>query len=142
MAQRKQALFENLVYDEAENLLETTFIGDEAHYILLDNDFKRHISAESVDRQVVGWMQQQASSNKDLVSENIMSMLGKDDLFTKAAIDASISNMDQVMEQGIPSDARTMLGMMGFKIIVDVHGELVDLKLPGGGGMFGDDWLD
>ena len=42
-----------------------------------------------------------------------------------------IPNIDQVMEHGLPDDARTMLGMMGFKIVVNVHGEVVDLEMPG-----------
>ena len=65
------------------------------------------------------------------VSGQIMNMMGKDDLFTKAMIDSSIGNMEQIMQQGMPDDARTMLGMMGFKIIVNVHGEVIDMTMPG-----------
>jgi len=139
MPQLKPALFTNLVYDEHDQMLETTYIGNEPHYIVMDNDFKRHVPSETVDRQVVEWLQKQALANKEMVSENIMSMMGKDDLFTKAMIDSSIGKMDQVMEQGIPDDARNMLGMMGFRIVIDVHGEVVDMKLPGGPDIFGDD---
>ncbi len=142
MAQIRPAVFQGLIFDEQSNQLDVTFIGNEAHYVLLDGDFKRHITAEDVDRQVVSWMQQQANANKELVSENIMSMMGKDDLFTKAAIDSSLGQMDKIMEQGIPDDARTMLGMMGFKIVINVHGELVDIDMPGGAGMLGDDEWD
>jgi hypothetical protein len=35
-----------------------------------------------------------------------------------------------MMGQGIPNDARMMLGMMGFKVVINVHGELVDLQAP------------
>ena len=59
-----------------------------------------------------------------------MAMLDKDDLFTKAMIDSSIGNMEQMMDQGIPDDARMMLGMMGFKVVINVHGELVKLDMP------------
>ena len=55
-------------------------------------------------------------------------------------IDSSISNMDQVMQQGLPDDARTMLGMVGFKIVVNVHGEVVNLELPGQELPDNDDW--
>ncbi len=126
-----KALFAGLVYDEEGKLLETTHVGAEPNYIILDGDFKRHVAAELVDRQVVAWLQQQAAANKELVSTQLMQMLGKDDLFTKAMIDSSITHMDeQVMQQGIPDDARLMLGMMGFKIIVNIHGELVRLDAP------------
>jgi len=129
-SRHKQALFATLVYTEEGEAVENTFIGSEPHYVIMDGDFKRHVAAEDVDRQVVSWLQQQVSANKDLVSEGVMGMLGKDDLFTKAMIDASIQNMDQVMQQGMPDDARMMLGMMGFKVIVNYHGEVVNLEMP------------
>lgn len=128
----RQALFSGLVYSEDGNPVETTFVGAEPHYIIMDGDFKRHVPAEEVDRQVVDWVQQQAAANKEIVSEQIMQLLGKDDLFTKAMVDSSITHMDrQVMAQGLPEDARIMLGMMGFKIVVNVHGEVVNLEMPG-----------
>ena len=124
------ALFEGLVYDEAGQPVDTAFIGAEPHYVVMDGDFKRHITAEVVDRQVVEWIQGQALANKELVSEQIMKMMGQEDLFTKAMIDSSLVNMEKMMEQGIPEDARMMLGMMGFKVVINVHGELVDLEAP------------
>ena len=127
----RRALFESLVYDESGNLIETTFLGQDPYYIVMDGDFKRHVPAEEIDGQVIAWIKQQATANKELVSDQIMQFLGKDDLFTKAMIDSSIATMDkQVMQQGMPDDARMMLGMMGFKIIVNIHGEVVDLEMP------------
>jgi hypothetical protein len=127
----RQALFTGLIYNEAGQPVETTFVGSEPNYIILDGDFKRHVAAEEVDRQVIGWLQEQAEANKDMVSAGMMTMLGKDDLFTKAMIDSSLTHMERVMEQGLPDDARTMLGMIGFKIIVNTHGEVVNLEVPG-----------
>ena len=126
----KQAIFANLVYSEDGEAVETTYIGTEPHYVIMDGDFKRHVAAEEIDRQVIGWLQGQVSANQELVSTNIMAMMGKDDLFTKAMIDSSIGRLSEMMQQGLPDDARMMLGMMGFKIIVNVHGEVVDLEMP------------
>jgi hypothetical protein len=129
----RQALFTGLVYDEDGQPVETTFVGTEPHYVILDDDFKRHVAAIEVDRQVLNFLQEQAEANKDMVTQGMMGMLGKDDLFTKAMIDSSLTHMDRVMEQGLPEDARTMLGMLGFKIIVNLHGEVVNLEMPGQG---------
>ena len=126
----KKALFANLVYDEDGNPVETTFIGQDPFYVILDGDFRRHVAAEEIDRQVVHWLTEQISANKDLVSEGVMNFIGKDDLFTKAMVDSSINRMDELMNQGMPDDARMMLGMMGFKVIVNYHGELVKLDMP------------
>ena len=125
-----KALFETLVYTEDGLPVAVAYLGGEAHYVIPDDDFKRHVEAKIVDRQVMDWLQQQILSNKEMVTEGVMSMLGKDDLFTKAMIDASIKNVDAMMEQGIPDDARMWLGMMGFKIIVNVHGEVVKVDAP------------
>lgn len=126
-----KALFTGLIYDETGEPVEMTFIGTEPNYVIMDDDFKRHVSAAEVDRQVLELIQAQAEANKEIVSEQIMGMIGKDDLFTKAMIDSSITNMDQIMQQGLPDDARIMLGMVGFKIIVNVHGEVIELTMPG-----------
>ena len=127
-----QALFEGLVYDEQENLLTTTRIGNEAFYIIDDDGFLRHIPAEDVDRQVLGFFMEQLEDNKDVAVEQALSMLGKDDLFTKAAIDSQLSNvdMDQIMAQGIPLQARDMLGMLGFRIRIDLQGEVTGIDQP------------
>lgn len=127
-----KALFASLIYDENGNPVDTTFIGTEAQYIVDDHGFHRHIDAETVDRQVLGFFLSQLEQNKDVAVEQALTMLGKDDLFTKAAIDAQLNNidMDQIIQQGIPAQARNMLGMMGFRIIINFHGEVVGIEQP------------
>lgn len=128
----RQALFDGLVFDENENLLATTQVGSEAYYIFDDAGFLRHIRAEDVDRQVLGFFLQQLEDNKEVAVAQALSMLGKDDLFTKAAIDAQLSqvNMEEIMAQGIPAQARDMLAMLGFRIMINVHGEVVEIDQP------------
>ena len=135
MSPPKQALFANLVFNEEDEPAEVVYIGAVPHYVILDDDFRRHVEAEAVDRQVVKSLRQQVLSNRELVTQGMLDMLGKDDLFTKAMIDASIQNMDKHMdilfEHGLPEDTRTWLGMLGFKVVVNVHGEVVRLDAPG-----------
>jgi hypothetical protein len=126
-----KALFAGLVMDENGNPLDTTYLGEEAQYVLDDNGFLRHIDAEVIDRQVLGALQNQILANKDAVEQGLMKMMGSEDIFTKAAIDKSIQNMDQVLTQGIPDDARQMLGMMGFRVVVNYHGEVLRIDQPG-----------
>lgn len=126
-----RALFAGLVVDENGQPLEVVTIGDEAQYVLDDNGFRRHIDAEAVDRQVLDALQAQIEANKDAVEQGIMKMMGSEDIFTKAAIDKSIKDMDQVLKVGIPDDARQMLGMMGFRVVVDYHGEVLRIDQPG-----------
>ena len=127
-----QALFEGLVYDEQENLLMVTHIGNEAFYIIDDEGFLRHVSAEDVDRQVLRVFLEQLEDNKDIAVQQALNMLGKDDLFTKAAVDAQLNNVDmeQIMAQGIPLQARNMLGMLGFRVTINLHGQVTEINQP------------
>lgn len=127
-----QALFEGLVYDERENLLPTAVIGGDAQYVVDDDGFRRHVDAEGVDRQVLAFFLNQLQSNKDLAVEQALNMLGQDDLMTKAAIEASLRNinMDQIIAQGMPAQAREMMGFLGFRIVIDVHGDVIRLDQP------------
>jgi hypothetical protein len=125
-----KAVFEGLVFDELGRTLEVATVGGEAQYVIDDDGFLRHIDAASIDRQVLAVIQEQINASKDIVEEGMMRMLDNYDLFTKAAIDASIRNLDQVLDRGIPDDARMWLGMMGFRVVVNVHGEVVKFDMP------------
>ena len=131
----RHALFAGLVLNEQDEPAEVVYIGTIPHYVILDDGFRRHVEAETVDRQVIQLLRQQILSNRELVTQGMLDMLGKDDLFTKAMIDASIQNIDRHIDllftQGLPEDTRTWLGMLGFKIVVNVHGEVVRLDAPG-----------
>lgn len=128
----KQGLFAGLIYDEWENLVGTALVGNEAYYVVDDNGFKRHIDTEQVDRQILSVFIEQLQENKELAVEQALKFMGRDDLFTKAAIDASMRNidMDQIIAQGIPEQARNMMGMLGFRIIINIHGEVIRLDQP------------
>ena len=132
--QSRQALFQGLVFNEEDQLAEVDQVGGEPFYVVMDQDFRRYVEAEAIDRQVLAWLQQQVSSNQELVSEGAMSMLGADDLFTKAMIDASIQDLDkqieQLMRHGLPENIRAWLGVLGFRVIVNIHGEVVNIDAP------------
>jgi len=131
----KRALFEGLIVTPEGRPVTTATLGDTAQYVVTDGDFDFHLDAESVDRQVLRVLADQVASNKEAVSEGTMKMLGQDDLFTKAMIDASLNqmdaNFDKLLEQGLPESARAYLGMLGFRITVNYHGEVVGLEQPG-----------
>jgi len=126
-----KAIFAGLVIDEAGRPLDVDQVGNDATYVIDDDGFKRHIDAAQIDRQVLNILQEQIEANKPAVEEGLMKVMGSEDIFTKAAIDKSLNNFDQVLAQGLPSDALQWLGMMGFRITVNLHGEVVKLDQPG-----------
>jgi hypothetical protein len=131
----KQALFAGLVIDETGKAAETTYVGDEPCYVIDDAGFRRHISSEQIDRQVLQHLQDLMKGSEDLISEQTAKMLGQDDVFSVAAIQQQLKNMDKqfdmLLQQGIPEDARVYLGMMGFKVVVNYQGEVLRVEQPG-----------
>ena len=125
-------MFANLVFDENGNPLEIANVGGEAFYVIDDDGFHRHIDAEKVDREVVTFFVEQLQGNQDIAVEQLMRMTGQDDLMAKAAMDAQIRNVnvDDIVGQILPQQARDMLGMMGFRIIVNYRGEIVKMEQP------------
>lgn len=128
----QQALFNGVIFDEDDNLVQTTHVGEEAFYVIDDDGFRRHIEAEVVDRQVLNLFLTQLNEHKDEAVAQALRMMGKDDLFTKAAVDASIRNVDadQILAQGIPAQARDMMAMVGFRVVIDLHGEVIRIDQP------------
>ncbi len=131
----KQPLFAGLVQDEFGNPTETALVGDEPCYVVNDAGFRRHIPSEQVDRQVLQQMADMMKGSEDLLSEQTAKMLGQEDVFTIAAIQQQLKNIDkqfdQLLQTGLPEDMRAYLGMMGFKIVINVHGEVLRVEQPG-----------
>ncbi len=130
----KKALFEGLVVDEGDHQVETAYIGEEPFYIVNDAGFRRHIPAEQVDREVLRQMQEMMKGSEGFISEQTAKMLGQDDIFSKAMIEQQLKNMDKqfdaLIQQGIPEEGRAYLGMLGFKVVVNYHGEVVKIEQP------------
>ena len=131
----RQPLFAGLVFDEFGRPAETAFVGDEPCYVVNDAGFRRHIPSAQVDKQVLGHIADLMKGSENLISEQTAKMLGQEDVFTRAAIEQQLKNIDkqfdQMMQAGIPEDMRAYLGMMGFKVVIDVHGEVLSVDQPG-----------
>lgn len=139
----RKALFGGLVIDEHGRPAGTAYVGEEPCYVVDDAGFRRHIPAAQVDRAVLGHIAELMKGSEDLVSAQAAKMLGQEDIFTKAMIEQQLKNMDKqfdaMMETGIPEDARAYLGMLGFKIVVDMHGEVLRVEQPGAAGGEGEE---
>lgn len=134
----RSALFAGLVVDEKDEPAEVVYVGGEAFYVVDDNGFPRHIESEAIDRQVLDHLKEMIAGHEDLITEGTMKMIGQEDIFTKAMIETSLKNMetqfDSLFEQGLPQEAQAWLGMLGFRVVVDIHGEVIDVIQPGASG--------
>lgn len=127
-------LFEGLITDEYGQPVEVRQVGSKYFYVIDDDGFLRHVESESVDRQVLEELFGMIAGQEDMISEGAMKMLGQEDIFTKAAIEASLKDVDGqiegLMETGLPEDMRAWLGMMGFRVVIDIHGEVLEITQP------------
>jgi hypothetical protein len=131
----RQALFAGLVFDETDRPTEVAYVGAEPCYVVDDAGFRRHIPAEQVDRQVLDEIKNLIKGNEGLLSEQTAKMLGSEDPFSKAMIANQLKNIDQQFEQlfeiGIPEEMRAYLGMTGFKVMINYHGDVIHVEQPG-----------
>ncbi len=128
-------LFSGLIFDENDQLVDTAMVGDEPCYVVDDDGFRRHIPSEQVDRQVLNLLGEQIEGHEEILSEQTAKMLGQDDIFSRAIFLEQFKNIDkqfdQLIKEGLPEEGRTYMGMTGFKIIINHHGEVIDVEQPG-----------
>jgi hypothetical protein len=109
-------------------------VGDEPCYVVDDIGFRRHIPSAQVDRQVLEQIRGMIEGSEGFISEQTAKMLGQEDIFSVAMIEQQLKNIDQqfdaMLDTGIPEEGRAYLGMLGFKIIINVHGEVVRVDQP------------
>lgn len=131
----KKALFEGLVVDEFDRPVELTYVGGESCYVVDDQGFRRHISSEQVDRQVLDQMHELIEGHEDVLSEQAAKMIGQEDIFSVAMLAHQLKQIetqfDALLESGIPAEARAYMGMMGFKVRINLHGEVLSVDQPG-----------
>ena len=62
--------------------------------------------------------------------------MGQEDPFSQAVLANQFENFEDqfnmLMNIGIPENDRLYLGMTGFRAIIDIHGNLIELKQPTG----------
>ncbi len=130
----RQPLFAGLIVDEFEHPVDVTYVGEEPMYVVNDAGFRRHIPSDQVDRQVLEMMRSQISGNEESLTEQTAKMLGQEDIFSRAMILNQLKHLDQqfdaLLGTGIPEEGRAYLGMMGFKIVINIHGEVVRFDQP------------
>lgn len=131
----KKAIFEGLVVDEFDRPVEVVYVGDEPNYVVNDAGFRRHIPAEQVDMQVLDSIREMIEGHENIISEQTAKMLGQDDIFSRAMIENQLRNIDKqydnLFEVGIPEEARAYMGMVGLRIKINLHGEVIDIIQPG-----------
>lgn len=134
----RQPLFEGLVVDEQDRPVGVAYVGSEPMYVVDDDGFRRHIPSEQVDRQVLQMMRDLIQGHEELLAEQAGKMLGQEDPFSVAMLQSQLKNIDQqfdaVLDAGIPEAGRAYMGMIGFRVRINLHGEVLEVVQPGSEG--------
>jgi hypothetical protein len=73
--------------------------------------------------------------HESFLAEMSARQIGQDDIFTRAIIENQLKNVDSyfeaLLETGMPEEARAYMGMLGFRIRINVHGEVLEVEQPG-----------
>jgi len=127
-------VFTGLIFDTEGKPVEVRYVGAEPFYVVDDGGFLRHIPTATIDRQVLELFKAQTIEHREIIVASLLQMIGSDDLFTAAAVEASLKQLDQniaqLLQTGLPEDARLLLGLSGFRIVVDMHGDIVEVTQP------------
>jgi hypothetical protein len=131
----RQAVFAGLVVDENDRPVDVVTVGHEQFYVVDDAGFRRHVPSEYVDRQVLEHMRSMIAGNEEIIGEQTAKMLGQEDPFSLAMILNQLKNIekqfDALLETGIPDEGRAYMGMMGFRVRINIHGEVLEVVQPG-----------
>ena len=127
---KARAVFRGLVFSEAGDVAQVVALGGVYHYAIPDQGFVWHVEAYRVDDVALDAMQRQFSEVRPQVVDMMLDMLGRRDIFTKAALDASVENLADNVRRGDTAQWATMLGLAGFRIIVDHRGTVLEINFP------------
>ena len=130
----KEPLFLGLVFSEDEKPLTAAQVGEEPFYILDDAGFRRHIRARDLDESILRWLWEQIRGHEQELAEQAARMTGQEDIFSRAVLQNSLAHpeasIEEIFRHGFPEETRMWMGMMGFRAIVNVHGELLRVDQP------------
>jgi hypothetical protein len=126
------AFFEGLVVSEDGQPVSVVRLGEATYYVVDDSGFRRHVVARDVDRVVLEHFVSQLGAHREEAAVAMLRMIGQEDLFTKAMVDSALRNIDidQLLDHELPADVRQWLGMMGFQVVIDRHGDIMTLNMP------------
>jgi hypothetical protein len=129
-----EPLFSGLVFSEDGEPLSVTRIGGEPYYVLNDTGFRRHIRARPLDESILHWLWEQIRGHEQELAEQAARMTGQEDIFSRAVLQSNLehpeAHVEDIFRIGLPESTRLWMGMMGFRAVVNHHGELLRVDQP------------
>ena len=129
-----EPLFKGLISDEFDRPVTTATVGNDPCYVINDAGFLRHIPSRPIDLEVLKTLGGQIAGREEEIADQAAKLTGQDDLFSHAFLESQLKNIDKqyelMLSMGLPEETRVYLGMMGFRVILDLHGEILKIEQP------------
>lgn len=122
--------FEGLVQDVHGLPVPVKRVGAQWFYVVSEDGFDWHIEGAKIDDAVWRRMKDEFQKLKGNILPQVLAQLGQDDPFTAAAYEMAIDNMGSDNAMSIPQEHKDMLALMGFRIVVDYHGAVLEVAMP------------
>lgn len=134
-------LFEGLVVDEYGTPVEVGHVGQEPCYVVYDPwGMAYHIPAAQVDRQVLERLLALVRGHEEVLAREAARFLGQEDPEIVAMLAEQFARLEEhlgsLLQIGLPEDARYLLGLLGFRVVINHHGEVIEMQFPQGTGEF------
>ncbi len=126
----RPAAFEHLIYDLAGESVPIKKIGSHDFYVVEEDGFDYHIAASKVDAAVWDTLKSHFQKAKEDHLPAALAAMGVEDPFTLAAYEAAIDNIGMADTLLIAPEHKDMLALMGFRVVIDCHGDVQDVVLP------------
>ncbi len=126
----KPAAFEHLIYDPEGESVSVKKIGGNDFYVVVEDGFDYHIAAAKVDTAVWNTLRTHFQKAKEDHLPAALAAMGVEDPFTLAAYEAAIDNIGSAEALAIAPEHKDMLALMGFRIVIDYHGDVQDVVMP------------
>lgn len=126
----KPAAFEHLVYDPVGQSVPVKKIGGSDFYVVVEDSFDYHIAAQKVDAAVWNTLKSHFQRAKEDHLPAALEAMGVEDPFTLAAYESAIDNIGSAESLSIAQEHKDMLALMGFRIVIDYHGDVQEVVMP------------
>lgn len=124
------AAFAGLVHSTQDKPVPVKRIGPNDFYVVTEDGFDWHIEADKVDAAVWKQLKEQFQQLKGGILPDVLDAMGQGDPFTVAAYEAAIDNLGNAENMFILPEHRDILALVGFRIIIDYHGDVWEIQMP------------
>ena len=75
-------------------------------------------------------MKQIFVEHRDQIPPEALQALTHGDIFQQAAIESALDRVDEIERIEMPPQQRDLLALLGFRVVIDYHGDVLEVVMP------------